>query len=421
MKILIIKPILPYPPTQGTRRVTLNLIDALRERHQVTLLCKTLTDTEDGLVRELAQRCEKVVAIRAPNTRSFFHKVACKIIYILKSFLTLTPLRVQYDCPAEIVNAAKALMSSDKYDMLLVEYWTMARTAVGSTAGVNVLFEHDVDLIRNRERILSAKGLFKKIRYLLSWTLEKRGQLRAYRIFDAIITLTKFDCAQIAGILKRESVRAPGRGGPPAVEVLPTGVDGSFFKTSGRSQREGSILFVGAFAADFNVDSVLYFAREVFPIIRTENPDAALYIAGGDAPAEVRALGRDEGVHFMGLQKDLTAPLDEAAVFVVPLRFAGGIRIRTLEAMAMGKAIVTTSVGIRGIEAVDGRDLIVADGAENMAAAVLALLKDKDRRMKLGESARSFARANYSMETAGAGALELFDRLARAGKRPAAS
>lgn len=412
MKILIVKPILPYPPTQGTRRVTLNLIDVLRERHQVTLLCKTLNDKEDALVHELAARCAKVVAVRAPNTRSFVHKVTCKLFYILKSVLTLTPMRVQYDCPGEIVKAAKALMEAESYDLLLVEYWTMAKTAVGSTARVNVLFEHDVDLIRNRERILSAKGLFKKLRHLLSWSLEKRGQLRAYRIFDSVITLTKFDCAQIAGILKREGVTAPGRGTPPSVDVLPTGVDDSFFKTSGRKQKEGSILFVGAFAADFNVDSVIYFAREVFPIIRTQNSGARLYIAGGDAPGEVRALGQDEGVNFLGLQKDLTAPLEEAAVFVVPLRFAGGIRIRTLEAMAMGKAIVTTSVGIRGIDAVDGKDLLIADGSEKLAAAILDLLGDEKRRKELGEAAREFAKTHYSMEFAAAGALDLFDRLA---------
>jgi glycosyltransferase involved in cell wall biosynthesis len=412
MKILIIKPILPYPPTQGTRRVTLNLIDSLRGRHDVTLLCKTLNDVEDSLVRELAVRCHKVVAVRAPNTRSFVHKVACKIFYILKSMITLAPLRAQYDCPGEIVRAARGLLAAEKYDVLLVEYWTMARTAVGSTARVNVLFEHDVDLIRNRERILSARGLFKKIRHLISWSLEKRGQLRAYPLFDSVITLTKFDCAQIAGILKREGVTAPGRGMPPAVDVLPTGVDDSFFKISGREQREGSILFVGAFAADFNVDSIVYFAREVFPLIRMENPEARLLIAGGDAPVEVRALGSDEGVEFLGLQNDLTVPLEEAAVFVVPLRFAGGIRIRTLEAMAMGKAIVTTSVGIRGIEAVDGRDLLIADGAEKIARAVLDLLADKGRRAKLGAAAREFAKTNYSMEAAGAGAIELFDRLA---------
>lgn len=413
MKILIVKPILPYPPTQGTRRVTLNLIDALNGEHDVTLLCKTLNDDEDRLVGELAERCRKVVAIRAPNTRSFIHKVVCKIVYCLNALFTMVPLRVQYDCPREIVRAARALMSSESYDVLLVEYWTMAKTAVGSTAKVNVLFEHDVDLIRNRERILSSRGLLTKLRHLLSWSLERRGQLKAYRLFDSVITLTQFDRGQIERILAREGVRAPGKGTPPAVRVLPTGVDDSFFRSGSGPVEEGGVLFVGAFAADFNVDAVRYFAVEVFPLVRAEVPGASLTIAGGDAPEEVRALGRMEGVRFIGLQKDLTGPLGRAAVFVVPLRFAGGIRIRTLEAMAMGKAIVTSSVGIRGIDAVDGRDLVIADGAERFASAVAGLLRDARRRDELGQAARRFAQANYSMESARRGALALFEEMAR--------
>lgn len=415
MRILIVKPILPYPPTQGTRRVTLNLIDTLRDQHQVTLLCKTLSDEEDRLVGELAKRCEKVVAIRAPNTRSFIHKVVCKIHYCLKSLFTLVPLRVQYDCPGEIVKAARALMASENFDILLVEYWTMARTAARSTARANVLFEHDVDLIRNRERILSARGLFTKIKYLISWSLERRGQLRAYPRFDSIITLTQFDRAQIQKILEREKVLAPGSARPPLVDVLPTGVDDSFFKQDGDREEENSILFVGAFAADFNVDAVQYLANDIFPIIRRGVPEAKLYIAGGDAPPEVQALGELAGVTFLGLQKDLTKPLQRAAVFVVPLRFAGGIRIRTLEAMAMGKAIVTTSIGIRGIDAENGRDLLIADGEEDIAAAVVDLLNDPDRRSKLSEAARRFALAGYSMKTAGEGAQKVFQRLKKSG------
>lgn len=415
MKILIVKPILPYPPTQGTRRVTLNLLDALRGEHKVTLLCKTLTDEEDKLVGELAGHCEKVVAIRAPNTRSVFHKVLCKAHYVLKSTLTLVPLRVQYDCPGVIVKAARALMASDDYDVLLVEYWTMAATAVDSTARRNVLFEHDVDLIRNKERVLSARGLFTKLRHLLTWRLERRGQLRAYPLFDSVITLTKFDRDTIEGILKREGVTARGKGASPPVGVIPTGVDDSFFKPPAGQEEEGSVLFVGAFAADFNVDAVTYFAASVFPLVREKITGARLYIVGGDAPSHVRDLGKMAGVTFLGLQKDLRPALEKAAVFVVPLRFAGGIRIRTLEAMAMGKAIVTTSVAIRGIEAGDGKELLIADKAEGFADAVAALLGDPGRRRELGEAARRFARENYSMDVARQGALELFKRLADGG------
>jgi len=409
MKILIVKPILPYPPTQGTRRVTLNLIDYLRDSHELTLLCKTLNDEEDRLVNELAQRC-RVVAVRAPNTRSLFHRVACKGLYCLKSALTLVPLRAQYDCPGVLLEAARGLMASETYDVLLVEYWTMAPVARKSTAKVNVLLEHDFDMIRNRERVRSARGPVSKLRRWLSWRLESRGQLRAYALFDSILTLTDFDREQVQHVLREQGL-GRGEGGERAVEVLPTGVDESFFRRADSGVEEGSVLFVGAFAADFNVDAVRFFAEDVFPLVRERVPASRLYIAGGGAPPEVRRLGEAEGIVFLGLQTDLTGPLERAAVFVVPLRFAGGIRIRTLEAMAMGKAIVTTSIGVRGIPAEDGKHLIVADGEEEFAEAVAGLLEDPGRRAQLGAAAREFAWERYSTDAARGGVLALFERL----------
>jgi len=411
MKILIVKPILPYPPTQGTRRVTLNLIHALQGPHEVTVLCKTLSDEEDDLAGELAAHCENVVALRAPNTRSFFHRAFFKLYYCLRSLFTLVPLRVQYDCPREIIMAARALTEAEEYDLLLVEYWTMAATASGARARVKVLFEHDVDCLRNRERYLAARGLFSKLKRYVSWKLEERGQFRAYSRFDAILTLTGFDREKIEEISGRVGSTAPGSRDPKPVHVLPTGVDASFFKTGERDEESDSVLFVGSFAADFNCDAIAYFVKSVFPHVREAVPEAKLYIAGGNAPPEVEALGRVEGVVYLGLQKDLTGPLSRASVFVVPLRFAGGIRIRTLEAMAMGKAIVTTSVGIRGIEAVNGRDLLIADGDRGLASAIVGLLKDPSRRAELGQSARAFAEAHYGMDAARREGLKLFERL----------
>jgi glycosyltransferase involved in cell wall biosynthesis len=411
MKILIIKPILPYPPTQGTRRVTLNLIRALQGPHEVTLLCKTLTDSEEGLVSELATNCRSVLAIRAPNTRSFAHRVFFKLYYCLKTLFTLTPLRQQYDCPGEIIKAARALTDADDYDVLLVEYWTMAATAPRSRARVKVLLEHDVDYLRNRERYLAARGFLSRATRYLAWKLEERGQTRAYPHFDAILTLTDFDRAQIQELLSGMGVRSSKAQGTFPVRVLPTGVDSSFFEAPGRPQEENSILFVGSFAADFNVDAIKYFVEKVFPHILEAVPQARLYVAGGDAPPRVEALGREEGVTFLGLQKDLTGPLASASVFVVPLRFAGGLRIRTLEAMAIGKAIVTTSVGIRGIDAVNGRDLLIADGDTEFASAVVSLLKDAGRRAQLGDSARRFAMGNYSIDAAGRRATRIFEQL----------
>jgi glycosyltransferase involved in cell wall biosynthesis len=192
---------------------------------------------------------------------------------------------------------------------------------------------------------------------------------------------------------------------------MPTGVEKSFFEAVDGDEEPNSVLFVGSYLADFNVDSAQYLVKSVFPYVLEAMPQAKLLIVGGNAPPEVRSLGQSEGVTFLGFQEDLIGTLARASVFVVPLRFAGGLRIRTLEAMAAGKAIVTTSVGIRGIEAKDGRDLLIADGDREFATAIVSLLKDPERRAQLSRAARHFAKTNYSMDVARRMAAELLERV----------
>jgi len=410
MKIRIVKPILPYPPTQGTRRVTLNLIDALRVDHEVTVLCKTLSDDEERLVPELAARC-KVISVRAPNTKSFLHRVGYKILYLARALFTLLPLREQYDCPRAVLRAARRLLASERFDLLLVEYWTMAEVALRGSARVKCLLEHDFDTLRNKERVDSLRNPLRRIPAWWAWRLEKRRQLAAYGRFDWVLTLTEFDKRlvqeAVAGQRKHSGSRAP------AVRVLPTGVDDSLFDEQPGPVEAGSVLFVGAFAADFNVDALRYLVDRIFPLVRRELPDAKLYVAGGDESGMARKLCDVEGVVYLGLLEDLRGVLRRTAAFVVPLRFAGGIRIRILEAMAMGKAVVTTGVGLRGIPAVHGEHVLVADRPEEFAAWVVKLLKDPELRASLGASARKFARANYSMEAARRRTLRLLAEMER--------
>jgi glycosyltransferase involved in cell wall biosynthesis len=236
-------------------------------------------------------------------------------------------------------------------------------------------------------------------------------------MFDAVLALTRFDGGQIEELMEpaqRERLRSKTG---TAVHVLPTGVDPSFFERAPAEEEPGSVLFVGSFAADFNVDAVRYLVRDIFPLVRESLPEAQLYIAGGDAPPEVASYGELPGVTYLGLQRDLRQALGKAAVFVVPLRFAGGIRVRTLEAMAMGKAVVTTSVGIRGIEVTDGREVVIADGAGELAAGIVRVLRDRELRQRLGRAARELVMSRYDMERARREALELFERLGQAAAR----
>jgi glycosyltransferase involved in cell wall biosynthesis len=144
-----------------------------------------------------------------------------------------------------------------------------------------------------------------------------------------------------------------------------------------------------------NVDAVLWFAQEVLPLIRQESPETRFWAVGKNPHARLAALSEDPGVRVTGWVDDQRPYITAAAVYVIPLRIGGGTRLKVLEAMAMSKATVSTTLGCEGFEVVPGRELVIADTPAEFASSVLALLRDPERRQQLGHAAHQFAAASY--------------------------
>jgi glycosyltransferase involved in cell wall biosynthesis len=144
------------------------------------------------------------------------------------------------------------------------------------------------------------------------------------------------------------------------------------------------------------VDAVTHFCRDVLPRIRAEVPRVTLTIAGGEPAPAVRRLAAEPGVSVTGFVDRLEPYYGRATVFVAPLRIAGGIAGKTVDALAAGCPVVTTSIGGEGLGVVAGEHLLVADGAEAFAAEVVRLLRDPALRRRLGEAARRFAEERYA-------------------------
>ncbi|HZQ05071.1 MAG TPA: glycosyltransferase, partial [Anaerolineae bacterium] len=144
-----------------------------------------------------------------------------------------------------------------------------------------------------------------------------------------------------------------------------------------------------------NLDAALWFADEILPLLRKEIPLAHISFVGQKPNPKVLALKERAGVEVTGFVPDTRPYIADAAVFAVPLRMGSGTRLKVLEAMAMGKAIVSTSFGVSGIECANGRDVLVANTAQDFAHAIALLMRDKNRANELGMHARRLAEAQY--------------------------
>ncbi|MCK4485403.1 MAG: glycosyltransferase [Desulfobacterales bacterium] len=148
-----------------------------------------------------------------------------------------------------------------------------------------------------------------------------------------------------------------------------------------------------------NIEGVTWFCNDVFPAVKSEFPESQFYIVGSKPHPKVRNLGSNDGVRVTGFVEDIRPYYQAADVCVIPLRLARGIQNKVLEAMAMGKAVVTTSKAIEGIRAATGKQVLVEDTPNGFSNMVLTLIKDRETRKRLGTNARQFVMKNYNWST----------------------
>jgi sugar transferase (PEP-CTERM/EpsH1 system associated) len=394
MKLLFLTPQFPYPPHQGTAIRNYNLIVYLARRHEVHLLSFTDT-TGNGGQTPLHSLCKSVETVPLPPPRSTGRRLATTLLSPQPDMA----LRLLSDA---FQNRLREILEREPFDVVQVEGIEMgpyALTAHAQRAATPFLLVFDD---HNAEYVLQRRAFETDIRYPLRWpgaiySLIQWWKLRRYealllQIADRVVAVSRTDAAALQQLV-------------PELRpfVVPNGVDTSYFTPEFVPPADPAprctLVFTGKMNFRPNVDAVQWFCRAVLPRIRFVRPDVTFGIVGRDPNRQVRALGQLPGVFVTGYVEDVRPFIAGATVYVVPLRMGGGTRLKLLEAMAMGKAIVSTRVGAEGIACQSGRHLLVADSPHYFAQAVLRLLNDEERRAHLGAEARALVEAQYSWES----------------------
>jgi polysaccharide biosynthesis protein PslH len=187
---------------------------------------------------------------------------------------------------------------------------------------------------------------------------------------------------------------APGA----SIFKMPPGLDLSEYLAARPRPERGRLVFVGALDWHVNIDAACWLARQVFPKVRDRIPHASLSVIGRRPAPEVQQLHGLPGVTLHADVPEVIPHLCAASVVAVPLRFGSGVQTKVIEALAMGRPVVTTSVGRDGLDVRDGREVLVADQADSFAAACVALMQDPARAEAIGESGRGAVRERYSAQ-----------------------
>ncbi len=389
-RILFLTPQLLYPPQQGGALRAFNLLAGLAARHTIHLLTFLQPDEHLAPDSPLFRLCARVETVPAPSPRPLHRRLATTLFSPLPDMALRLP---SSDFSARLAG----LLSQEHYDIVQAESLEMAPfllQAKEQARGASLVFDdfNAEYLLQRRAWETDARAVRRWPAALYSWVQWhkiRRYEAQVCRAASLVIAVSEIDAIALKKI-------APEM----RVAVVPNGVDATYFSNDSVAgpvpdATPCDIVFTGKMDFRPNVDAVLWFVREVLPRIRAEEPAARFLIVGQNPHARLGALAGDPAVKLTGRVPDVRPYMAAAAVYVVPMRIGGGTRLKVLEAMAMGKAIVSTSLGCEGYPVRDGVELLIADSPAEFARAVVALLRDPARRLQLGRAAREFALSRY--------------------------
>jgi sugar transferase (PEP-CTERM/EpsH1 system associated) len=397
LRILFLTPQLPYPPHQGRSLRNYNLLRylALTAGHEVSLLSFAGKESGPEDLEHLRGFCREVRAVAAPA-----HALSRRLWALVASTRPDMAWRLASQAyERELL----AWLGRKRFDVLQVEGIEMGRylwlvEPMDPAARPLVVYDdHNAEyLLQKRACLTDARrpARWMGAAYSLAqWLKLRRFERQVCSRADRVVAVSEADARALQAL----------EGGLQAA-VVPNGVDLDAYRP-GLAELDGlahpCLVFTGKMDFRPNIDAVLWLGRQVMPRIWRRCPEIHLYVVGQSPSVRLASLRAEPRITITGWVPETQPYIAGADVYVVPLLVGGGTRLKVLEAMAMGRALVSTTLGVEGLGVTDGQELLLADEPEAFAGRVVALLADEAQRRALGRNARAFVERGYGWQSIG--------------------
>jgi sugar transferase (PEP-CTERM/EpsH1 system associated) len=394
MRILWLNAGLLLPLDKGGKLRTWHLMRHLARRHRITYLSFADRDVraadKDGM-REVCERLEVVPRrTAAKGSFAFYAGAAASLVDPL-------PYAAGRYRSRAYAHAVRRLLATGSFDLVVCDFLVPAVNMPRTLPCPSVVFTHNVEAAIWRRHSEQQTNPIRRMLFHQQWRRMLRFEGSTLGRFDQILAVSDTDRTTFQQLYQHD-LRAP-------IVTVATGVDTSFFSPRGNPVAPRHLVFTGSMDWIPNEDAMKHFCADVLPLVRAKEPDVTLSIVGRAPTPAVQRLADISGVEVTGRVDDVRDHIGRAAVYVVPIRIGGGTRLKIFEAMAMGKAVVSTTIGAEGLPVTDGRDVVIADAPTQFADAVVTLLRDRSRREALEHAARELVITHYDWATV-AGQLE---------------
>ena len=382
MRVLVIDEEVPFPLNSGKRLRTFNLLKHLASRHEITFVCRYHDGVDEFDPQQLEAAGIRTVVVPHPVLK----KAGLRFYFtLLANVLSRYPYVATSHHSAQLIDVIKSLVEKDGFDLIHCEWTPYAINVKPFLPAPSVVVAHNVESMIWRRNFEIEKNPLKKAYIYLQYKKMEQFEREAFSLFTRVVAVSDQDKALIDQWAPEDQST-----------VVPNGVDIDYFRSSGLSQKPHSVVFTGSLDWRPNVDCMLYFLDEIWPLVLQTFPNASFTIVGRRPTRQLQDRMKNEhSVKLTGTVDDVRPYIEKASVYIVPLRIGGGSRLKILEALSMRKAVVSTSIGAEGLTVIPDRELLIADEPEDFAKAIAGLFQDPALCDRLGSSGHKLVEKHY--------------------------
>ncbi len=378
LNILFLSTENPFPVDHGHHIRTYHVLKALAAEHKIHFIGFTQNDSGFDHKDKLFEFCETVDILRLR------YRGWRQLLLSVFNLFSQMPLIIQKYYTDEAVERVHQVIQRHKIDLVHFDMLHLAkyRDCIGSLPCI--LVNHNVESLRLRRWASIEKKKLLKLFLNYQYTKLRNYESQACLEFDKCVVVSEDDKAFLRDLCN---------GGD--FVTLPNGVDAGYFQVSTDRVEPNTLVWTGSLRSPYNRDAVVFLLNFIWPRIYQKLPEARLTIVGALPSKPLDVPVGAERVSFTGYVDDVRPYVAKSALFVAPLRSGSGTKIKVLNAMSQGKAVLTTTIGVEGIDAIHSNEIVVIDNPEQFADRAVALLQEPEEILKIGKRARKLIEAKY--------------------------
>jgi glycosyltransferase involved in cell wall biosynthesis len=381
LKVLFFSQRFPFPMDTGGKIRTGKILEQLKNVFDITLVSNVESPKDDKYLDQIKGLCAEFHPVPWKEVKKYSFR------FYLKLFLAMFcryPFTVISDYSKDLETALLDLTTSNRFDLLVCDFLQPSLNMRKINGVPKLLFQHNIESVIPRRHFETSRNPIARVFWWVQWHRMERYERETCMKFAGMVTVSEKDKKAIQNY------------GIENVFAIPTGVDTDYFIPREDLVAKNSLVFTGSMDWLPNEDAIIFFAQEILGKIKENIPDIKLTVVGRNPSRRLlKEVKSHPEIKVVGWVEDVRRYISSHSLYVIPLRIGGGTRIKAYEAMAMGKAVVSTRVGVEGLPVQHGDQLIIADQPADFAAAVIKLLADSEQRKRIERNARSFVEAHF--------------------------